>query len=88
MFYDNLNIQKLKEYSKQGVEITCPCYMENKAFIPIRLNEINDYKCLECGKNVSVKVDVKSFLATEPIDGDQIDSALLEVIEKIKNKPE
>lgn len=84
MYYENLNIQKLKEYSKQGVEVTCPCYRENKVYIPIRLDGINDYKCLECDKNVSVNVDVKTFLVTEPLDGDHVDVALAKAIEEIK----
>jgi hypothetical protein len=45
---------------------------------------INDYKCLECDKNVSVNVDVKTFLVTEPLDGDHVDVALAKAIEEIK----
>lgn len=88
MYYDKLMVDKINAYSKQGMEVTCPCYKESKMFIPIRLNGVNDYKCLECSKNVSVNLEAKTFLVTEPVDGDHIDSALLEAIEKIKNKPE
>lgn len=83
-YYDFLNYKKLEQYNQQGVEITCPCYREKKALIPIKLNQINDYKCLDCNKNVSVNVDVKTFLATEPLDGEATDLALLKAVEAIK----
>jgi hypothetical protein len=83
-YYDFLNYKKLEQYNQQGVEITCPCYREKKALIPIKLNQVNDYKCLDCNKNVSVNVDVKTFLATEPLDGEATDLALLKAVETIK----
>jgi hypothetical protein len=83
-YYDFLNYKKLEQYNQQGVEITCPCYREKKALIPIKLNQVNDYKCLDCNKNVSVNVDVKTFLATEPLDGEATDLALLKAVEAIK----
>jgi hypothetical protein len=88
IFIEKIKLDKIKEYSKQGMEVSCPCYKANKVFIPIRLNGNNDFKCLECNKNVSVTVDVKTFLATEPLDGDATDAALLMAIEKIKQSPE
>ena len=88
LYIERIKLDKIKEYSKQGVEVSCPCYRENKVFIPIRLNANNDYKCLECNKNVSVNVDIKTFLATEPLDGEATDAALLMAIEKIKQSPE
>jgi len=88
LFVENMKLQKIKEYSKQGLEVTCPCYKQNKVFIPIKLNGNNDYKCLDCNKNVSVNLDVKTFLATEPLDGEATDAALLMAIEKIKQSPE
>jgi hypothetical protein len=83
-YYDFLNYKKIEQYNQQGVEITCPCYREKKALIPIKLNQVNDYKCLDCNKNVSVNVDVKTFLATEPLDGEATDLALLKAVETIK----
>jgi hypothetical protein len=83
-YYDFLNYKKIEQYTQQGVEITCPCYREKKALIPIKLNQVNDYKCLDCNKNVSVNVDVKTFLATEPLDGEATDLALLKAVETIK----
>jgi len=83
-YYDFLSYKKLEQYNQQGVEITCPCYREKKALIPIKLNQVNDYKCLDCNKNVSVNVDVRTFLATEPLDGEATDLALLKALQAIK----
>jgi hypothetical protein len=88
LYVENIKLQKIKEYSKQGVEVVCPCYRENKVFIPIKLDSNNDYTCMECKKNVSVNIEVKTFLATEPLDGEATDAALLMAIEKIKQSPE
>lgn len=60
--------ERIREFSKQGVDIVCPCSKACKQFIPIRLNEDNDYQCLDCNKNVRVDVNVSTFLKTEPID--------------------
>jgi hypothetical protein len=70
---------KLKEYSKQGVEVICPCARAVKNLIPIQLNTDNSYKCLDCNKNVTVKVDVQTFIETQPIDIDKSTAALDQV---------
>ena len=38
-----LQIEKIKEFSKQGMEVKCPCYLEKKMFLPINLNLCNFY---------------------------------------------
>jgi hypothetical protein len=60
-------IDILKEYSKQGCNVKCPCDKAIDNFIPIRLNEDNSYRCLDCNKNVRVDLEVKTFLQTEPV---------------------
>lgn len=81
---EKLTNERISEYSKQGMETTCPCYKNKKVFIPIRLDTDNSYKCIDCDKNVSVKVDVKTFLATEIIDLDQSEKAFIDAVKKIK----
>lgn len=70
---------RIKEYTKQGVEVVCPCARAVKNLIPIQLNTDNSYKCLDCNKNVAVKVDVQTFLETQPIDLDKSSAALDQV---------
>lgn len=73
---EKLKNERIKEFSKQGMEITCPCSRAIKTFIPIRLDVDNSYKCLDCSKYVAVNVDVKTFLSTEPINIDKSNAAL------------
>lgn len=81
---EKIQNERIKEFSKQGLETTCPCYQNKKVFIPIRLDSDNSYKCLDCDKNVSVKLDVKTFLTTDVIDLDKSEKEFIEAIKKIK----
>ncbi len=70
---------RISEYTKQGVEVTCPCSKAIKNLIPIQVNTDNSYKCLDCNKNVSVRVDVQTFLETQPVDLEKSAAALDQV---------
>ena len=63
-----LENERIKEFSYQGIEVECPCSRKIKDFIPIRLNAQNRYKCKECQKTISVYVTPSTALATEPIE--------------------
>lgn len=84
-FTEKLKNERMKEFSKQGIEVTCPCYKEKKFLLPIKLQEDNAFSCVECNKDFSVDVSVRSFLQTEPIDLEKADAAFVEVIKKIQN---
>lgn len=55
------------ELSKQGAEVICPCDRGVKSFVPIILNERNEYTCPGCKKDVNVLVNLKTVLVTTPI---------------------
>jgi len=57
----------LSEYSKQGIEVECPCYKKVKEFVPVVLNQENSYKCGTCGKNNSIIITAETAAVTEPI---------------------
>jgi len=82
---EKIKNDRIKEYSKQGIESTCPCSRAVRTFIPIRLDADNSYKCLDCAKYVAVNVDVKTFLSTEPINIDKSNAALDMVYNQITN---
>jgi hypothetical protein len=63
-----LENERIREFSMQGLEVECPCSKKVKAFVPIRLNTANKYKCAECQKTISVFVNSSTALATEPIE--------------------
>lgn len=62
-----IEVLKLAEYSKQGMEVECPCYKKVKEFVPIVLNQKNTYKCSDCGKTNSVIIHADTASLTEPI---------------------
>lgn len=81
---EKIKNDRIKEYSKQGMEVKCPCYLEKTFFIPINLNQNNTFNCNECKKNVSVEINTKTFIETEIINLDAAEIALQEVYKKIK----
>lgn len=62
-----LENERIKEFSIQGIEVECPCHKKIKEFVPIKLNFDNKYKCRECQKTVSVIVEANTAIATQPI---------------------
>ena len=62
-----LILQREAELSKQGAEVICPCDRQVKCFVPIVLNERNEYNCPGCKKDINVAVHLKTALITTPI---------------------
>ena len=62
-----LENERIKEFSLQGLEVTCPCSLKKTEFVPIVLNTNNNYKCDYCQKNVSVYIATETALVTETI---------------------
>lgn len=82
-----LQVEKIKEYSKQGMEVKCPCYLEKKMFVPIDLTGENRFNCKECDKSISVDITAKTFMQTDMIDLDKADEALIKAYKYIQNNP-
>jgi hypothetical protein len=80
-----LQVEKIKEFSRQGMEIKCPCYLEKKMFVPIDLNNPNIFSCKECEKSISVDITAKTFMQTEMIDLDKADENLIKAYKHIQN---
>ena len=80
-----LQVEKIKEFSKQGMEVKCTCYLEKKMFVPIDLNDTNVFNCKECDKSISVDITAKTFMQTEMIDLDKADEALIKAYKHIQN---
>ena len=88
LFAEKLANDRISEYTKQGVEVTCPCSRAIKNLIPIQLNTDNSYKCLDCARNVTVNVEVKTFLETQPVDLDKSTAAFDAVYTEVTEKTE
>lgn len=65
---EELIVAREAELSKQGAEVICPCDRNIKCFVPILLNDRNEYECPGCKKTVNVLVNLKTVLTTRPID--------------------
>jgi len=77
-----LEVDRLKQLSLQGTEVTCPCSQQTKEFVPIRLNKPNYYRCKACKKTVGVFTSVETALVTEPLA--DTDLASIEQLLQIK----
>ncbi len=88
LLHEQNEVRRLEELSKQVVEVRCPCPKLASQIIPISVNETNSYKCQDCNRSVVAVTDVKTFLATEPVDIDQ-GTKLVEKLynDALKNKP-
>lgn len=84
LFVFKLQNEKIKELSKQGMELKCPCYLEKNMFVPINLNAPNSFKCNECNKNIIVDLTAKTFLQTEMIDLEKADENFIKAYNKIQ----
>lgn len=62
-----LENERIKEFSHQGLEVTCPCHLRKTEFVPIVLNTNNTYKCDTCQKNISVYIVPETAMITETI---------------------
>jgi hypothetical protein len=82
---EKIKNERIKEYSKQGTEITCPCYLEKKFLLPLKFNESNVFNCLECKKDFSVDISTKTYLQTEIPDLDKSEIEYIKAIHKIQN---
>lgn len=81
---EKIKNERIKEFSKQGLEIKCPCHKSKPMFVPVELNSDNFFKCGECEKNFSVEITAKAFIQTEMVDLDAADAALVEIYKKFK----
>jgi len=62
-----LENERIKEFSKQGVEIECAsCNMP--VIIPIRFDRSNNFTCDNCGAENSVYINITAAQKTTPMD--------------------
>lgn len=62
-----LENERIKEFSKQGVVIEC-AYCEEMNFVPIRLDERNEFVCEKCNEKNVVQISVAASRITTPMD--------------------
>jgi len=80
-----LENERIKEFSYQGLEVTCPCSKKQLDFIPVRLNTLNSYRCSGCDKSVSIFINAETAMQTEPILNVDTTQAIEPILKAIQN---
>ena len=82
---ENELTQRIADAAKQSLQLQCPCTTQARQVVPLRFDQQNFYKCINCSKNIGVDLSVKTALVTEIIDlettHNQLVAAMAEVTE-------
>lgn len=62
-----LENERIKEFSKQGVEVECS-YCKTPNLIPVRFDIDNDFECVNCEKHNAVYIGVTVTQKTTPLN--------------------
>jgi len=62
-----LENERIKEFSKQGVEVECS-YCKTPNLIPVRFDTDNDFECVNCEKHNAVYIGVTVTQKTTPLN--------------------
>lgn len=74
---------RIAEYSKQSVSAPCAyCGVVN--YIPVRLDEDNNFKCENCGETSAVYITMTTAQKTQMIDANRLNVSSF-LADKIKN---
>jgi len=79
--------KQLIEYSKQGVEVPCAgCGAKN--YVPIRLDDSNDFNCEACSKPNAIYITLTSAQKTQMLDGSRlnVNSMITNELEEARKK--
>ncbi len=79
-------LKALEELTKITTDVVCPCDRRLITTLPVMFHKKNEYICNGCNKKISVLLEAKTALATEPIDTSSLDDAqfMLDLREKLK----
>lgn len=75
-------IKAIEEISKVTADVICPCDRGIVASLPLSLHKKNEYICEGCNKRISVILEPKTALITEPMNTTSLDEP--QFIEGIK----
>ena len=63
--------KRVEMYTTQGVTADC-AFCKTPNYIPIRMDEANDFKCESCGKENSIYIDITVAQKTAIIDKESL----------------
>ena len=58
-------------FSQQGVEVNC-AHCNQPSFVPVRMDEENEFTCEQCGKHNSIYIDITVAQKAQLIDRDRL----------------
>lgn len=80
---ENQLTKRIEDAAKQTLKLKCPCTNEAEQIVPIRLDQINFYKCINCNKNINVNLTAKTALMTDVIDIDATHDQMIKTINQL-----
>lgn len=78
--------QRISDAAKQTLKLKCPCTNMVEQIVPIRLDEPNFYKCINCEKNISVNLQAATALMTDIINIDATHDQMVKALSTIKEE--
>jgi hypothetical protein len=77
--------KRIEDAAKQTLKLKCPCTNMVEQIIPIRLDQPNFYKCINCEKNINVGLTAKTALMTDIIDVDATHNQMVQAMSNLPN---
>lgn len=71
-----MQVEEIKSFERQGIDLNC-AHCKERVFVPIRLDEQNNFICPECNKPNSVYINMTVARETDSINMDAITTRLL-----------
>jgi hypothetical protein len=75
--------KRIEDAAKQTLKLKCPCTNMAEQIVPIRLDQPNFYKCVNCEKNINVALTAKTALMTDIIDVDATHNQMVQAMSQL-----
>ena len=77
---ENQLTQRISDAAKQTLKLKCPCTKMAEQIVPIRMDEPNFYKCINCEKNINVELNARTVMMTDVVDIDATHSQVVKTM--------
>lgn len=75
--------KRIEDAAKQTLKLKCPCTNMAEQIVPIRLDQPNFYKCVNCEKNINIALTAKTALMTDIIDVDATHNQMVQAMSQL-----
>lgn len=77
---ENQLTQRIADAAKQTLKLKCPCTKMAEQIVPIRMDQPNFYKCINCDKNINVELNARTVMMTDVVDVDATHSQVVKAM--------